>query len=88
MCVPFVSSYATGWAQWAQRRAASGISLRHSGQGLVDGGDELCQHVFHEGVDNGVEGRADDDGDGQVHNVSAQNEISKAFQHIFLQGLA
>jgi hypothetical protein len=28
----------TGWAQWEQRLAASGISLRHSGQGLVLGG--------------------------------------------------
>jgi len=33
-----VRPYATGCAQWAQRRADSGISLRHSGQGLVAGG--------------------------------------------------
>jgi hypothetical protein len=30
--------YATGWAQCAQRLAASGISLRHSGQVLVAAG--------------------------------------------------
>jgi hypothetical protein len=27
----------TGWPQWEQRFAASGMSLRHSGQGLVGG---------------------------------------------------
>lgn len=36
-CLP-TSFYATGWAQWAQRLAASGISLKHSGQVLMDGG--------------------------------------------------
>ncbi len=36
--ISFVFSQATGWAQWAHRLAAAGISLRHSGQGLVAGG--------------------------------------------------
>src|ERR1035438_6333602 len=30
--------YATGWAQCAQRLAASGISLRHSGQVFMEDG--------------------------------------------------
>jgi hypothetical protein len=33
-----IGAYGTGWAQWAQRRAASGISLRHSGQVFMDNG--------------------------------------------------
>jgi hypothetical protein len=32
-----LETYTTGWAQCAQRLAASGISLRHSGQGFVVG---------------------------------------------------
>jgi hypothetical protein len=30
--------YATGWAQWAQRLAANGISLRHSVQVFMEDG--------------------------------------------------
>src|SRR5579885_1007235 len=35
-------TYATGCAQWEQRFASSGMSLRHSGQGRVLGGSDFA----------------------------------------------
>ena len=47
-----------------------------------DGGDEWGNDVADERGDDCGEGSADDDGDGEVHNVAAQNEITKTFEHV------
>lgn len=53
---------------------------------LADGGgDEGIEDIAHQGCDDGIEGRADDDGDSQIDNVAAQNKVSKTFEHFFLQ---
>ena len=54
--------------------------------GLAErGGDQRVENVTHQGCDNGVERGAQNDSDSKVHDVSAQNKISKSFQHCFLQ---
>lgn len=58
---------------------AAEVGLAHHGS------DELGEDVFHHGVDDGIESRADDDGDGQVDNVSTQNKVAKSLEHLILR---
>src|SRR5215469_4194119 len=44
-----------------------------------DGGDERGNDVIDQGFGDCGEGAADDYGDGEVHNIAAQNKVSKAF---------
>ena len=47
-------------------------------------GDQWSQDVFDEGGDYRTEGRAYDNADGQVHDVSTQEELLKTFEHVSL----
>jgi hypothetical protein len=48
-------------------------------------GDHGGDYIGGNGRGDRAEGRADDDGNSQVYNISTQNKITKAFQHVFLQ---
>src|SRR5271166_2195432 len=52
------------------------------------GRNQRVQYVAHQRRDDGVEGRAENDGNGQVYDVSTQNEIAKSPEHISLLSLA
>jgi len=47
--------------------------------------DERTDDVINERFGNGRESSSDDDGDGQIDDVAAQNEIAKAFNHLGLR---
>ena len=49
--------------------------------GVDGGGDELHDDVFGQRGDNRAEGGTDDDGDSEVDNVAAQDEVAKALKH-------
>ena len=41
-------------------------------------------HIFNQGVNNSAKSRADDDTDGQVHHIAAQDKFLKFVYHFFL----
>ena len=43
--------------------------------------DERIDDVLGEGCDDAGEGCADDDGDGQIQDIAAEDEVTKAFEH-------
>jgi len=46
-----------------------------------DGAEQWVNDVCGEGGDDGCERRADNDGDGEIHDVAAQNEVAKSLEH-------
>lgn len=52
-----------------------------------DGGDKRSDDVFDERFSDRSESCADDDGDGEVDDVAAQDEVAKAFDHVASQGV-
>ena len=47
-----------------------------------DGSDKRGDDVFDERFGDSCESRADDDGDSEVDDVAAQDEVAKAFDHV------
>jgi hypothetical protein len=46
-----------------------------------DGAEERVNDFFCESRDDSGEGGADDDGDGEVHDVATQNEVAESLEH-------
>ena len=52
-----------------------------------DGGYKRSDDVFDERFGDSCESRADDDGDSEVDDVAAQDEVAKAFDHVASLGV-
>ena len=52
-----------------------------------DSGDKRSDDVFDERFGDRSEGRADDDGDSEVDDVAAEDEVAKTFDHVASLGV-
>src|SRR6202789_4494283 len=50
-------------------------------RGVNRGGDELHDDVFGQRGDNRAEGYTNDDGDGEIDDVAAEDEVTKSLEH-------